>query len=281
MSSKMTKKRKSNILAREKSPRRLRSLKQETFLDLYVAEERTCFMWLWRSAYGECFVYRTHPASCLSGTRSFLAPPVGHSPRYLGSRFYGTSIYYCLFLRFSPANIAMEPRVGSTPLLAERFDNSTDESTADKNQLARMVALLGPVPEELLGDSGPRAFEFFSEDGSARGGPQWDAWVGPRLRQCQLMSLKFSSLSSDGLWHGQRKSEYLPLNCSPILGLQMSSMTYQNSSWSHLFIISVSPSRVFWLKVLHWLSPPCLNHDPLLRIGLLASIVTADASDFL
>jgi serine/threonine-protein kinase SRPK3 len=46
---------------------------------------------------------------------------------------------------------------------------ATDESTADKNQLAQMVALLGPVPEELLADSGPRALEFFNEDGSAKG----------------------------------------------------------------------------------------------------------------
>ena len=46
---------------------------------------------------------------------------------------------------------------------------ATDESTADKNQLAQMVALLGPVPEELLAESGPRALEFFNEDGSAKG----------------------------------------------------------------------------------------------------------------
>ena len=44
-----------------------------------------------------------------------------------------------------------------------------DEMMADKNQLARMVALLGPPPEELLADSGPRALEFFNEDGSAKG----------------------------------------------------------------------------------------------------------------
>ena len=45
-----------------------------------------------------------------------------------------------------------------------------DESTADKNQFARMVALLGPPPEALLADLGPRALEFFNEDGSAKGG---------------------------------------------------------------------------------------------------------------
>ena len=44
-----------------------------------------------------------------------------------------------------------------------------DEDTADKNQLAQMVALLGPTPEALLADSGPRALEFFNEDGSAKG----------------------------------------------------------------------------------------------------------------
>jgi serine/threonine protein kinase len=42
-----------------------------------------------------------------------------------------------------------------------------DEETADKYQLSRMVALLGPPPEVLLTDSGPRALEFFNEDGSA------------------------------------------------------------------------------------------------------------------
>ncbi|KIM35934.1 hypothetical protein M413DRAFT_78930, partial [Hebeloma cylindrosporum] len=42
-----------------------------------------------------------------------------------------------------------------------------DEETADKNQLARMVALLGPPPGALLADSGPRALNFFNEDGSA------------------------------------------------------------------------------------------------------------------
>jgi serine/threonine-protein kinase SRPK3 len=44
-----------------------------------------------------------------------------------------------------------------------------DGETADKNQLARMAALLGPPPEALLADSGPRAVEFFNEDGSAKG----------------------------------------------------------------------------------------------------------------
>ena len=44
-----------------------------------------------------------------------------------------------------------------------------DEETADKNQLARMVALLGPPPEALLADLGPRALKFFNEDGSAKG----------------------------------------------------------------------------------------------------------------
>jgi serine/threonine-protein kinase SRPK3 len=38
----------------------------------------------------------------------------------------------------------------------------------DKNQLARMVALLGPLPKALLADLGPRALEFFNEDGSAK-----------------------------------------------------------------------------------------------------------------
>ncbi|KAF8166033.1 kinase-like domain-containing protein [Crassisporium funariophilum] len=44
-----------------------------------------------------------------------------------------------------------------------------DEATADKDQLARMVALLGPPPEAFLADLGPGAHEFFNEDGSAKG----------------------------------------------------------------------------------------------------------------
>jgi serine/threonine-protein kinase SRPK3 len=32
-----------------------------------------------------------------------------------------------------------------------------------------MVALLGPPPEAFLADSGPRALEFFNENGSAKG----------------------------------------------------------------------------------------------------------------
>ncbi len=32
-----------------------------------------------------------------------------------------------------------------------------------------MVALLGPPPRQLLDDSGPRALEFFNEDGSPKG----------------------------------------------------------------------------------------------------------------
>ncbi|KAF8076835.1 putative CDK4/6 [Lyophyllum atratum] len=44
-----------------------------------------------------------------------------------------------------------------------------DEETADKNQLARMATLLGPPPVALLADSGPRALEFFNDDGSAKG----------------------------------------------------------------------------------------------------------------
>ena len=47
--------------------------------------------------------------------------------------------------------------------------DAPDEQTADKNQLARMVALLGPPPEALLVDSGTRALDFFNEDGSAKG----------------------------------------------------------------------------------------------------------------
>ncbi|KAG6894571.1 hypothetical protein C0992_005552 [Termitomyces sp. T32_za158] len=37
-------------------------------------------------------------------------------------------------------------------------------------QLARMAALLGPPPQQLLDDSGSRALEFFDEDGSPKGG---------------------------------------------------------------------------------------------------------------
>lgn len=43
-----------------------------------------------------------------------------------------------------------------------------DKETADKNQFARMVALLGPPPEALLAESGPRALKNFNEDGSAK-----------------------------------------------------------------------------------------------------------------
>ena len=35
-----------------------------------------------------------------------------------------------------------------------------DEETADKNQFARMVALLGPPPEALLADSPTRSRSF-------------------------------------------------------------------------------------------------------------------------
>jgi serine/threonine-protein kinase SRPK3 len=52
-------------------------------------------------------------------------------------------------------------------LLSRR--DGTDELAADRNQLARMVALLGLPPPQLLTDSGPRALEFFNEDGSAKG----------------------------------------------------------------------------------------------------------------
>ena len=47
--------------------------------------------------------------------------------------------------------------------------NGPEQATADKNQLAQMVALLGPPPPQLLADSGPRALEFFNEDGFAQG----------------------------------------------------------------------------------------------------------------
>ncbi|KAJ3739984.1 putative CDK4/6 [Lentinula detonsa] len=48
-------------------------------------------------------------------------------------------------------------------------EDALDEDTADVNQLAQMYALLGPPPPKLLIDSGPRASEFFNEDGSAKG----------------------------------------------------------------------------------------------------------------
>lgn len=53
------------------------------------------------------------------------------------------------------------------PLFSRR--GSPDELAADRNQLARMVALLGPPPPQLLADSGPRALVFFNEDGSTKG----------------------------------------------------------------------------------------------------------------
>lgn len=58
--------------------------------------------------------------------------------------------------------------IGMEPHLFSR-KGAPDEETADKNQLARMVALLGPPPKALLADSGPRALEFINEDGSAKG----------------------------------------------------------------------------------------------------------------
>ena len=48
-------------------------------------------------------------------------------------------------------------------------EGGTDESTTEKNQLAQMVALLGPVPEELLADSGPRALDFSMTTGRQKG----------------------------------------------------------------------------------------------------------------
>jgi serine/threonine-protein kinase SRPK3 len=42
-------------------------------------------------------------------------------------------------------------------------------TAADRNQLARMVALLGPPPSRLLADSGPRVLVFFNEDRSTKG----------------------------------------------------------------------------------------------------------------
>lgn len=42
-----------------------------------------------------------------------------------------------------------------------------EELAADKNQLARIVALLGPPPQ-LLSDSSSRAIVFFNKEGSAK-----------------------------------------------------------------------------------------------------------------
>ncbi|KAG6898831.1 hypothetical protein C0993_003729 [Termitomyces sp. T159_Od127] len=44
-----------------------------------------------------------------------------------------------------------------------------DGQTACRNQLARMVAFLGPPPRELLNQSGSVALEFFYEDGTPKG----------------------------------------------------------------------------------------------------------------
>ena len=46
--------------------------------------------------------------------------------------------------------------------------DAPDEETTDKNQLARMIGLLGPPPEALLAASGPCALQFFN-DGSPKG----------------------------------------------------------------------------------------------------------------
>ncbi|KAF8891447.1 kinase-like domain-containing protein [Gymnopilus junonius] len=53
-------------------------------------------------------------------------------------------------------------------LLGENLFPRTWAYTADKDQLARMVALLGPPPSSFL-DVGPRALEFFNQDGSPKG----------------------------------------------------------------------------------------------------------------
>ena len=53
------------------------------------------------------------------------------------------------------------------PLFSRR--GAPDELAADRNQLARMVALLGPPPPQLQADSGPRALVFFNEDRSTKG----------------------------------------------------------------------------------------------------------------
>lgn len=50
-----------------------------------------------------------------------------------------------------------------------RADNAADELNDDTDHVARLVALLGPLPAELLRESGPRALEFFNEDGSLKG----------------------------------------------------------------------------------------------------------------
>jgi hypothetical protein len=59
--------------------------------------------------------------------------------------------------------------MGHTHKYLESWLHGPDEVTADKNQLAGMVALLGPPPEALLADSGPRALQNFDEDRSAKG----------------------------------------------------------------------------------------------------------------
>jgi hypothetical protein len=53
-------------------------------------------------------------------------------------------------------------------ILAFSRRGALDEA-ANRNQLARMVALLGPPPPQLLADSGPRALIFFDEDESIKG----------------------------------------------------------------------------------------------------------------
>ncbi|KAG6902038.1 hypothetical protein C0995_005248 [Termitomyces sp. Mi166 len=73
----------------------------------------------------------------------------------------------------------------------------TDEETGDRNQLARMVSLLGPPPQQLLDNSGARALEFFHEDGS----PKED------IPDQTLESFLVSSLKKIGKTMTDRESE--------------------------------------------------------------------------
>ena len=60
-------------------------------------EERTCSVWFRWSTNGEGFIYRTHPTSCLSSARGFLAPPVGHTRGYLEFWLHGLCGRHFLF----------------------------------------------------------------------------------------------------------------------------------------------------------------------------------------
>ncbi|KDR84397.1 hypothetical protein GALMADRAFT_237246, partial [Galerina marginata CBS 339.88] len=90
----------------------------------------------------------------------FIQPAVYRAPEVFLQLPWNTSVDIwnlgCMLWRFLSGRHLFSRKKGQ------------DEQAADKLQLARMAVLLGRPPEALLADSGPRALEFFNEDGSAK-----------------------------------------------------------------------------------------------------------------